>query len=145
MRLENFELSAPFGCIELVGLGHRWDLHSWADFVGITFTPEKDELSFEWRVPSGEQNPWGSPGNQARGCRLRFIGVQHVMVTPRDSAFPKEDASSVDSIGKAIPGEREYRYKSSWAPSEPFFLRFEFVDGRAIEVGSDAVSLEAIK
>src|SRR2546426_12369900 len=32
MRFENFDLAAPYGAIELRGLGHNWDLHNFADF-----------------------------------------------------------------------------------------------------------------
>ena len=145
MNLENFDLAKPYATIELVGLGHRWDLHSWADFVGLTFAPEQDEVLLEWRVPSTEPNPWGSLGNHAKGCRLRFRRVHHLVFTGRDPAHPKTDASSISAIGKAIPDELEYRYKSNWQLGETFHLRFEFEDTRAIQVGAENVRLEAIE
>ena len=70
MRLENFDLESPFGAIVLQGLGHHWDLHGFARFQGFSFDPERDELTMEWRA--GHENPWGSDGNNASGCRLRF-------------------------------------------------------------------------
>src|SRR5262245_41799217 len=144
MRLENFELAEPYATIELVGLGHRWDLHSWADFVGVTFTPEQDELCLEWRVPTHERNPWGSPGNTATGCRLRFRGVRLVTMTNRDSAYPMDEALTLEAIGKAIPGETKYPFKRDWEPGETFNLRFEFHDERSIEIGAKEATLEAI-
>src|SRR5262245_79256 len=144
MKLDNFDLASPYATIELVGLGHRWDLHSWADFVGVTFAPEQDEMAFEWRVPLDEQNPWGSPGNRATGCRLRFRRVFHLAMSGRDPAYPKAEALTIDSISKAIPGERDYPFKREWAPDEPFHLRFQFHDSRTIDVGAELATLEAI-
>jgi hypothetical protein len=57
MELENFELSRPFGWIELQGLGHVWDLHNFADFEGLSFLPEPNELVLEWRVARSASHP----------------------------------------------------------------------------------------
>jgi hypothetical protein len=144
MRFENFDLMSPLGAIHLRGLGHYWDLHGFADFQGFKFDPERDELTMEWRA--GEGNPWGSDGNNARGCRLRFTVLRFLSVTSRDPAYPPVESRAVSGISKAMPGpERsEFRFKRDWGPDEPFHLVFCFQDGRELEIAADAVKLEAI-
>ncbi len=144
MKLENFDLAAPFGAIEIQGLGHDWDLHSWADFKGFSFIPETNELLLEWQVPVGQENPWSSRGNMARGCRLRFRGLKAVRVSERDAAYSSSDSSCVSGISKVAPGELEYPFKRSWGEGEPFHLRVTFHDERSIEIEADSASLEAI-
>jgi hypothetical protein len=144
MKLDNFDLAEPYATIELVGLGHHWDLHSWADFVGASFVPDDDEVWLEWRVPADVNNPWGSPGNMARGCRLRFRHVHHLLMTGRSESYPSKEAKTVKAVGKAIPGEGKYPFKQDWKVGEPFFLRFQFHDERMLEVGAEVAMLEAI-
>ena len=144
MRLENFDLESPFGAIVLEGLGHHWDLHGFARFQGFSFDPERDELTMEWRA--GHENPWGSDGNNASGCRLRFTVLRFLRATNRDSAYPPLESQAVAGIYKALPGpERsEFRFKRDWGPDEPFNLVICFQDGRELEVAADAVRLEAM-
>jgi hypothetical protein len=144
MKLENFDLNKPFGAIELQGLGHDWDLHNWAEFKGFSFVPGTNELILEWRVPEGHENPWGSRGNMARGCRLRFQGLKSIRVSERDTAYPLKESDCVSGISKVIPGELEYPFKRSWAEGEAFHLRITFQDERNIEIAAESVSLEAI-
>lgn len=145
MRLKNFNLTSPYGCAVIRGCGHDWDLHNFADFQGFFFTPDRDDLVMEWLVVPGEENPWGSRGNAAAGCRLCFSGIRYLRVVGRDTDYPAEESSCLASISKVEPGESEYRGKEKWEPGEPFRLLFQFQDGRQIEVEADSVSLEALK
>jgi hypothetical protein len=144
MRLENFDLVKPFGQIWLRGLGHSWDLHNFVVFKGLAFHPERNEMVLEWRVGTSRTDPWCSPGNNAAGCRLRFTGVRSVSLSPRDAAFALDESTCLEMISKVVPGEREYPFKQSWGPDEPFNLRLDFQDDRRIEVDAESVSLEAI-
>ena len=144
MRFENFDLAAPYGAIELRGLGHNWDLHNFADFRGFTFDPGLDELTMEWQVPPGQEDAWGSRGNNARGCRLRFSGLRFLRGTNRDRAYPLEESRTVSGISKATPGQGEYRLKQDWGSDEGFHLIIQFQDEREFEVAADVVRLEAI-
>lgn len=144
MRLENFDLVKPFGQILLRGLGHTWDLHNFVVFKGLGFHPERDELVMEWRVETSRADPWGSPGNSAVGCRLRFVGVRSVSLSPRDPALQLDESVCLEMISKVVPGEREYPFKDSWGPNELFNLRLDLHDDRNIEVDAESVSLEAI-
>lgn len=144
MKLENFDLSESSCTIELQGLGHCWDLHNCAGFTGFAFSPERDELILEWRVASAQENPWGSLGNRARGCQLRFRGISFLSMSPRDAACPSSEALCLAGLSKVIPGEREYPHKDRWEPDEPFHLLFEFQDERTLEIGAAAVRLEVI-
>jgi len=144
MKLENFDLDAPFGSVTLVGIGHHWDLHAWADFVGAEFMPEHDRLVLEWRAPDGQENPWGSPGNDSSGCRLVFNGVSFFQISPRDPAYPSSESRTVASISKASLSETKFRFQNSWDAGEPFRLLVEFQDERRIEVEAESVSLERL-
>jgi len=144
MRFENFDLAVPYGAIQLRGLGHDWDLHNFADFRGFTFDPGLDELTMEWQAPEGQENPWGSRGNNARGCRLRFSGLSFLRGTSRDRAYPLQESLTVSGISKATPGQGEGRLKQDWGPDERFHLIIQFQDEREFEVAADVVRLEAI-
>ena len=144
MRFENFDLDSPYCATELRGLGHAWDLHNWADFRGFTFDPSRDELTLEWVVRPGHDNPWGSRGNTALGCRLRFAGLQLFRSTGRDRAYPQEESRTIAELSKAVPEPGEYRYKREWGPDEPFHLIIRFQDERQFEIAADVVRLEAI-
>jgi len=145
MRFENFDLGSPYGSIELRGLGHDWDLHNWADFGGLTFLVESNELVLEWRVNHMDKNPWGDTGNTAAGCRLRFRGLHSVRLSPRDPAYPATEGTCVASISKVIPGELQFPYKQKWEPGEEFHLRLTFQDEREIEIGAETAVLEPIE
>ena len=144
MRFENFDLAAPHGAIELRGLGHAWDLHNFATFQGFAFHPELDELTMEWQVEPGQENPWGSRENSARGCRLRFSGLRFLRGTSRDRAYPLKESRTVSGISKATPEQGEHRLKHDWGPDERFHLIIQFQDEREFEVAADVVRLEAI-
>ena len=145
MKLENFDLSSPYGDIEIRGLGHAWDLHNFATFQGFTFQPTRNELCLEWRVGGQTDNPWGSRGNSAGGCRIRFVGVRSVIVTPRDAGYPAEESLCLAEISKVIPGEREFPYKQEWGVGEQFHLRLKFQDERYVDIEAESAVLEALK
>ena len=88
---------------------HNWDLHNFADFRGFTFDPGLDELTMEWQVPPGQEDAWGSHGNNARGCRLRFSGLRFLRGNSRDRAYPLEESRTVSGISKATPEQGEYQ------------------------------------
>ena len=144
MRFENFDLKSPHGAVELQGLGHDWDLHNWPDFHGFEFDPAADELTMEWTVPAEQANPWGSRGNTARGCRLRFCTLRYFRSTGRDPAYPIEESRTVSELSKAVPEPGEYRYQQVWGPEEPFHLIIRFQDEREFEISADVVRLEAM-
>jgi len=145
MKLENFDLSKPYGAIELRGLGHNWDLHNFATFQGITFEPQRNELILEWRVTAGNSNPWGSQNNLATGCRLRFRGLKSLVVTTRSAAYSLEESQCLSEISKVIPGQREYPYKQIWSEGEQFHLRLGFQDERCFDIEAESAVLEALE
>jgi len=144
MRFDNFDLAQPYGAIVLRGLGHEWDLHSFAAFQGITFEPQRNEVILEWRTSGTESNPWGSRGNTASGCRIRFRAVRSLSLGPRDSAYPPAEALCVAGISKVIPGEAEPLFKQSWAPDEQFHLRVTFQDERHVDIDAESATFETL-
>src|SRR5204863_7316657 len=109
-----------------------------------TFEPQRNELILEWRVVGGHSNPWGSLGNVAGGCRLRFRGLKSLIVTARDSAYPAEESLCLSDISKVIPGERDHPYKRTWSDGEQFHLRLGFQDERCFDIEAESAILEAL-
>jgi hypothetical protein len=145
MHLTNVDLSEPYGGAELVGLDRQWDLHSFAEFTKLEFSPARDEICLEWTVPSTTSNPWGSRNkNDARGCRLRCSGIIHFEMSVRDPGYPMSESTCVAAVSKAMPGRPDYPFKAKWEPGETFNLRFEFQDERWLEIGCNAATLEAV-
>jgi hypothetical protein len=144
MRFSNFDLDQPFGSVELIGLGHRWDVHSWADLVVAEGSAAESSAVLEWRVPSNVENPWGSRGNQAVGCRLVFAGVSVFAVRPGVQGGDPRDRRTVSSISKVVPGAQEYPFKNEWTADERFDLRVETEDEGRIDVEADVATLEPI-
>ena len=145
MRLLNFKLADPCVTIELVGLGHNWDLHNFAVFTGLRYDPATNTVVMEWSVDRGlEQNPWGSPGNSAQGCRLIFADVNFLHITARDAEIPSAEDDCLEALSKVDPRETPYRMMERWPDGTEFRLLFRFQGGRNIEIGADAVELRPI-
>ena len=143
MILSNFELREPNHTIELVGLGHNWDLHNFAEFEGLEVNAGQNHATLRWRVPDVE-NPWGSLNNAFRGCALVFSGLRALSMTPHDPDHATEDRDLAD-VSKVTPEPGEYRTRERWSPGEPFNLRFEFQSGRTIEVAAERAELVGIE
>ena len=146
MLLTNFELRKPSYSIELVGLGHNWDLHNFANLEGFEMQTTENRLTLRWTVPDVE-NPWGSFGNSFRGCALVFSGVRGLSVTPRDPNGIQKEDTDLAHVSKVTPESEpleSYRHRERWEPGEMFHLRFEFQSGRAIEVAADSAELVGI-
>jgi hypothetical protein len=143
MRLLNFELDGEVSAIVLRGLGLEWDLHNFAKFTGLTLDVSSDSLLLKWSVPPAT-NPWGCRENHAAACGLLFRGVRLIQMLAGD---PEDAGGSNDitlsGVSKSIPGETEFRFKEKWDAGEPFYLLFELVSGRSIEIDADTVELVA--
>lgn len=144
MRLENFILEGGFSGTTLFGLGHHWDLHSFAETRLVRFEPKTGSLAIEWTVPA-MVNAWGSQGNRARGCRLVFENVVFLRVTDTDAGARPEDDAIVADVSRVVPGEAAYSWIEKSADPERFRLLFRFQSGRKIEVESQRARLEPIE
>ena len=144
MKLENFILVRGFTGTTLFGLGRHWDLHSFAETRCVRYEPRMRALTIEWSVPA-MVNPWGSPGNRARGCRLLFESVVSLLMTDHDPDASLADDMIIADVSRVIPGEAAYNWVEKGAEAEGFRLRFRFQSGRKIEVESERVRLEPIE
>jgi hypothetical protein len=144
VKLENFIVVGGFTGTTLFGLGRHWDLHSFAETRSVHFEPRTRMLTLEWGVP-GMVNPWGSPGNRARGCRLLFENVLSLRVTDSDPGASPADDVIVADVSRVLPGEAAYSWMEKGAEPERFRLRFRFQSGRKIEVESERARLEPIE
>jgi hypothetical protein len=143
MKLLNFRLSKPAHSVVLIGLNCEWDLHNFAKFSGITLNAVLNELSVAWSVPN-VSNPWGFPGNLARGCYLRFAGLESVRIEPRDVAMPLSEDVCLAGLSMVVAQHGPHRFRSHWNLDDPFNLLFAFQSGRTIEVASESAELVAI-
>lgn len=141
MKLLNFSLTNGSGTPILIALGCEWDLHNFAEFVGVTHQARNNSVMLEWVAPSIE-NPWGCTHNTAAGCRLLFRGLRLLLLTGGDENLPPDEASCLHSIWKVDPVRRDLpRTRIHWLPDDPFNLLFHFQNGRDIEIGADIVEL----
>jgi hypothetical protein len=141
MRLLNFTLEEPNNTVAVRTLGLHWDLHNCAVFQGLGIASDGSAV-LTWMVD--ESTPWGDPGNQFRGCQLRFRGVRQVLVTGRDPATsPSEDGTLAD-MSKVIPESGEYRQRVEWQQEEPFNLLLIFQNGLSIELAAAEAEFEPI-
>jgi hypothetical protein len=140
MHFVNFALERAIQAITLHGLGVEWDLHNFADLVGIRFDPGTAILDLEWRVPPNQANPWGSPLNLAVGCILRCAGVSALRIR-----FPGGVGTrDVAGVSRVDPEESTYRFKSEWRDDDESNLLVELEGGAEIEVAADTVELVSI-
>ena len=139
MRLANFDLVGPEPTITLVGLGHFWDLHNFAEFEGLAFDAATASLTLRWTVPAVE-DPWGSNGNEHMRCELVFSGVRFCYISDRGDDNTSSDRDLAEML-RVTPELGEYRMRTEWPANSDFHLRFEFMSGRAIEIGAIEVEL----
>ena len=125
MRFSNFDLRYPQG-VEVVGLGHNWDLHNFAFLSAHHYDRDRRVCEFEWAVPRGG-NPWGDPSNSAVGCRLRLTGVSRYVV----EGEPPSGGAVLAELGSIPPEGNDKR----------FDLWFLFEDGSLVKVAGDAAEL----
>jgi hypothetical protein len=144
MKLINFDLERPFVAISLKGLGHEWDLHNFADFLGLRFDAADNSLSMTWDASSHEGNPWGEPENTAKGCQLIFCNVTFLQMSGRDNEIPLSEDLCLSSVSKVIPNTTEYRCRDDWGEGEEFNLLFEFHSERSLEIGAESVELQSV-
>ncbi len=150
MKLTNFELSEPYGAIELKALGRNWDLHNFADFKGFFFDPFKGNVVFEWRLnrtilkDQNGENGWGDPENHADGCRLIFENVTFLTTKKGNPEYPAEEGDCVSNISKKVPGEEELPFRDPWPEGEPFHLLFDFQNESCIEICAETVTFKSI-
>jgi hypothetical protein len=144
MKLENFRLRDPSGCVEIIAAGMNWDLHNCVDFLGLVWHAHRDELWMEWIALPQYPTPWGDRTNRAHACRLRFSGLKDVQMRGCEADLDLRESSCLSEIAKVIPGEREYPLKDKWTPDEPFNLRFTFEDERVVTIDARRADLEAV-
>jgi hypothetical protein len=144
VKLENFILEGGFTGTTLFGLGRHWDLHSFAETRSVRYEPRTRTLALEWSVPA-MPNPWGSPGNRARGCRLVFEGVVSLRMTDLDPGAPAQDDAVVADVSRVVPGEAAYSWIEKGGEPDIFRLLFRFQSGRKIEVDAERARLEPIE
>jgi len=138
MRLENFQIHSS---IELQSGNLFWDLHSFADFLGLDLIPTENTAVMKWGVPSGP-NPWGCYENKFSGMVLRFKNLQLLHLGARDKGLPLTEDACVSAVLKADPTlEGAEPYMPALEPTDSFRLVFEFQSGRVIEIQSETVEL----
>jgi hypothetical protein len=124
-------------------MGLDWDLHNFADFVGLQLLPENNSAVMRWTV-SASENPWGSRENKHSGLELRFVGLKYLELSERDSELPMTENSclaSVSKINKDRSKPRKFRTQEPWSTGDEFCLWFQFQSGREIEIDSETVEL----
>jgi hypothetical protein len=147
VKLLNFDLSSPNFTIELSSLGLNWDLHNFADFVGLELQPENNSAVMRWIVPDAK-NPWGCIDNKFQGCELRFSKLKYIQITERDPKLPLKEDSCLASVSKVDLEKRnplKFRTRDAWSIDENFCLWFSFQSGRDIEIDSETVELAPLK
>jgi len=144
VKLTNFEIESPFGGRTLRGLGHAWDLHNFATFAGVLYDPTSRHAVLDWYVQTDVSNPWGSPGNDARGCRLHFKAVEFALLKQAGAGRLTPENACLSAVSRVDPSDVEYRHKQQWTATDPFRLLFEFEGGCTIEIASDTVELEIL-
>jgi hypothetical protein len=117
MKLVNFNLASSGHAVELRAFGLNWDLHNFANFVGLQLNPDSSAI-LTWVVPD-EGNKWGDANNQYGGCRLKFCDTQRLSVTGRDVRMPASEDETLAEIAEMSPRSG---------------LRFTFQSGLSVEI-----------
>jgi hypothetical protein len=139
MRLENFEVHSS---IELQTGNLFWDLHNFADFLGLELIPAENTAVMRWSVPS-ESNPWGCYENKFSGMTLRFKNLQLLHLGARDKRLPLTEDTCVSDVLKVDPTIEgvEPHMRACRESTDSFRLVFQFQSGRVIEIESETVEL----
>ena len=120
-----------------------WDLHNFADFVGLTYDAARAELTLEWIASPAASNPWGDDGNHHSGCALHFREVSALTVTPRDPEMPAAEDLTLEWCGMAERGASSvHTWEFPHAATSAAF-RLAFQGGMTIEVVAVSVALLA--
>jgi len=130
MHYLNFNLRYPQG-VEVVGLGHNWDLHNFADLAAYRYDPALRVCEFEWSVAPQHLNPWGDPSNTHAGCRIRLTGVRRCVI----EGAPPSPGAVLAEIGSVSPEGKD----------EPFDLWFLFEGGPLVKVAAKTAELKPLR
>lgn len=125
MILRNFRLRYPQG-VELVGLGHNWDLHNFVDLTAVRCDAIEGRCEFEWRA-SPVRNAWGDPSNAFAGCRLQFSGLSCLKV---DGTFAQV-GDVLTEIGTVSPDGR----------AEPFDMWLTFENRCLLKIAGEEAKI----
>ena len=139
MRLENFEIHSE---IVLQTGTLFWDLHNFADFLGLELIPEENKAIMRWAVASNS-NPWGCYENRFSGMTLCFKSLQYLHLGARDKRLPLTEDTCVSGVLKVDPkleGTNVY-LRACRELNDSFRLVFHFQSGRVIEIESETVEL----
>lgn len=132
MLLTNFELRYPQG-VELVGLGHNWDLHNFATLDEVTFDRASATAALSWTADAAE-NPWGDPSNGSKACRLKFEGVTRWEI---DKGHGR-GADTLSEISDRPQGSDD------WHEADQFDLWIRLEDETMIKVSAANATLHAV-
>jgi hypothetical protein len=136
MRLVNFDVDD----IELSGLGTVWDLHSFAEFRGISVDSFSNSAVMQWDLSR-------EPNLDYSGCKLLFLNLRSLQISPRDEDMPPSEDLCVAFAAKVSPEPAEkvvYRTRRHWEQDDRFHLLFHLQSERDIEIESETVELIAL-
>ena len=121
MKLENFKLVKINNqqIIEIDYFGEIFDLHNAAEFLRIDYVIKTAILTLFWKYYFSEKN--------FILFHIKFEGVEHFQISPRDNEMPKEEDDCLEEIIYGVDFE------------------FKFMGGMKIVVKSEKVFFEKIK
>lgn len=131
MTSVNFELASAGHSIELHALGLNWDLHNFANFVGLQLSPDSSAI-LTWVVPD-TANPWGDTNNHHGGCKLRFSRILRLSLTGRDVRMPASEDEALAEITEFSDLTTSSQQNRERADACSGF-RFTFHSGVSIEI-----------
>jgi hypothetical protein len=130
MRLSNYTLRFNQG-VELSGLGHNWDLHNFATFLGFEYDPVTRTAILAWKADSAK-NPWGDPSNCWKGCKLRFDGISQWHVEESSDSVDADTLSEISTVPQHADAQHEASKYTMW-------IRFE--NGTIIKIAAESSTL----
>jgi hypothetical protein len=142
MRYLNFKLASSKHAIEIVAPGLNWDLHNFADFVGLRLAPDADAVLT--RVVPDTTNGWGDSNNHYRGCELWFREVRRFEIISPKNEMPISENRTLAEISELDQDGRDYRQTTSPSDS-PFCLFIKFNGGLSMKVDAAAAELRPLK
>ena len=133
MKLLNFSFVHEPYAVEIRALDCIWDLHNVATFEGFCQDVQSNSVEMKWHISREHarlEYPVDSFG-------IRFAGVEHFEVTPRDPEMPHSEDDCLASVSRALVGEPLPRNPKEIEGKE-FHLLFEFQSGQKVRIGSEA-------
>ncbi|GGO41991.1 hypothetical protein [Deinococcus humi] len=140
MERTNFQLAELIYLVQ----GDEWyDLHSGYKFTGLQYDPRSQGVVLSWA-----RGRWGGPSQPAK-LALRFSGVDHFSVHPRDPELPYTEDTSLAEVAYLSPedlSENELgRMGMEEQATDQSFLIFHFQSEQKIVVRSQQVSLHVFE